>query len=53
VPFGAHGGESGCVDNLMRTFIAKGAVKGLDTSCVAKLPMTPFEIAAPKPAPAG
>lgn len=53
VPFGAHGGSTDCVDTLQRQFLAKGSVKGLDTSCLAKIPMTPFEIEAPKPAPAG
>jgi pimeloyl-ACP methyl ester carboxylesterase len=51
VPFGAHGGSTDCVETLQRTFLEKGAVKGLDTSCLAKIPMTPFEIEAPKPAP--
>jgi len=51
VPFGAHGGDTDCVEGLQRTFLEKGAVKGLDTSCLAKIPMTPFEIEAPKPAP--
>jgi pimeloyl-ACP methyl ester carboxylesterase len=50
VPYGAHGGETDCVDGLQRTFLEKGAVKGLDTSCLAKIPLTPFEIEAPKPA---
>lgn len=55
VPYGAHGGSSPCVDGLQHTFLEKGTVQGLDTSCVAKIKLEPFEIEAPKPAtsPAG
>jgi pimeloyl-ACP methyl ester carboxylesterase len=48
VPFGAHGGSSDCIENLQRELIKKGSIQGLDTSCVAKITMTPFEIEAPK-----
>jgi pimeloyl-ACP methyl ester carboxylesterase len=50
VPWGAHGGETPCVNRLQKEVIEKGAVKGLDTSCLAQIRMTPFETAAPKPA---
>jgi len=51
VPFGSHGGTTECVERLQREVLAKGAVKGIDTSCLAKIQMTSFEIEAPKPAP--
>jgi ketosteroid isomerase-like protein len=35
---------SPCVDQLMADFIARGSVKGLDTSCVDRVPQTPFQI---------
>jgi pimeloyl-ACP methyl ester carboxylesterase len=50
VPWGAHGGSTPCVDGIQKEVIEKGTVKGIDTSCLAKIPMTPFELAAPKTA---
>ncbi|HEX3526988.1 MAG TPA: alpha/beta hydrolase, partial [Thermoanaerobaculia bacterium] len=48
VPWGAHGGATPCVDGLQKEVIEKGSVKGLDTSCLAKITMQPFQTAAPK-----
>lgn len=42
---GAHVSDNDCVDALMKTFIATASVKGLDTSCVAKTKLPPFEMA--------
>jgi pimeloyl-ACP methyl ester carboxylesterase len=51
VPWGAHGGETTpCVNRLQKEAIEKGAVKGLDTSCLAQIRMTPFQTEPPKPA---
>jgi pimeloyl-ACP methyl ester carboxylesterase len=47
VPYGAHGGSTPCVDGLQLKLIQTGSVKGLDTSCLAKIKMTPFETKAP------
>jgi len=46
VPWGAHGGETDCVDGLQKEVLKKGTVKGIDTSCVAKIGMQPFETVA-------
>jgi pimeloyl-ACP methyl ester carboxylesterase len=47
VPFGAHGGETACVNKLEKGVIEKGAVRGLDTSCLKAIKLTPFQTAAP------
>jgi pimeloyl-ACP methyl ester carboxylesterase/ketosteroid isomerase-like protein len=39
----SYTGFTRCIDNLMAEFINRGSVKGLDTSCVADLPQTPFQ----------
>jgi pimeloyl-ACP methyl ester carboxylesterase len=47
VRYGSHGYSSKlspCVDQLMADFIARGAVKGLDASCIDRIPQTPFQI---------
>lgn len=51
VPYGAHDDETPCIEDLEKRFIEHGAVHGLDTSCLAKLERTPFEIEAPRPHP--
>jgi len=48
VPWGAHGGDTACVDGLQKEVIEKGSVKGIDTSCLAKIEMQLFQTAAPK-----
>ena len=35
VPRGGHGGGGDCIENLIRNFIDRASVQGLDTSCVA------------------
>jgi len=42
---GAHVSDNDCVDALMKRFLATASVKGLDTSCVAKTKLPPFEMA--------
>lgn len=37
IPGGSHGGGGECVDGLMRDFIERGSVEGLDVSCVEKV----------------
>lgn len=37
VPRGGHGGRGGCIENLIRDFIDRASVQGLDTSCVADI----------------
>ncbi|HEX6903744.1 MAG TPA: alpha/beta fold hydrolase [Thermoanaerobaculia bacterium] len=37
VPRGSHGGDSECIANLVRDFIDRASVKGLDSSCVANI----------------
>lgn len=49
VRHGSHGYStnlSPCIDQLMADFISRGSVKGLDTSCIARIPQTPFQIPA-------
>jgi pimeloyl-ACP methyl ester carboxylesterase len=45
--YGSHGYStnlSPCVDQLMADFIARGGVKGLDASCIDRIPQTPFQV---------
>jgi len=37
VPRGGHGGRGDCIENLIRDFIDRASVQGLDTSCVADI----------------
>lgn len=37
VPRGGHGGRGDCIENLIRDFIERASVQGLDTSCVAHI----------------
>jgi len=37
VPGGGHGGGGACIDNLLRDFLDRASVQGLDTSCVASI----------------
>jgi pimeloyl-ACP methyl ester carboxylesterase len=37
VPRGGHGGGGDCIENLIRDFIDRASVQGLDTSCVADI----------------
>ncbi|MGH9769176.1 MAG: alpha/beta fold hydrolase, partial [Blastocatellia bacterium] len=49
VRHGSHGYSSNfspCVDQLMADFISRGGVKGLDTSCIDRIPQTPFRVSA-------
>ena len=41
---GAHVSDNDCVAALMKTFLATASVKSLDTSCVAKTKLPPFEM---------
>ena len=40
----SYAGLSPCVDKIMAAFIEKGAVKGLDTSCINQIRRLPFVI---------
>lgn len=42
VPHGSHGGAGDCTDNLIRAFIDRGSVQGLDASCVKQAPPAAF-----------
>lgn len=48
VPFGSHGGGDPCTDKIQEDFIVKGSGEGLDTSCVKRIAMTPFELEKPQ-----
>ena len=41
---GAHGVFGRCTDNIMQEFLTKGSVKGIDTSCVQTMTLSPFKI---------
>ena len=41
---GAHGVFGRCTDSIMREFLTKGSVKGIDTSCVKSVRLPPFRI---------
>ena len=42
VPGGAHDNSGPCVERLMHDFLERASVRGLDTSCVAKIDHPPF-----------
>jgi pimeloyl-ACP methyl ester carboxylesterase len=42
VPRGSHGGAGECTEQMIRQFLDTASVKGLDTSCLQKLPPTKF-----------
>jgi pimeloyl-ACP methyl ester carboxylesterase len=42
VPHGSHGGAGECTDQMIRQFLDTASVKGIDTSCLQKLPPTKF-----------
>ncbi|HTG34496.1 MAG TPA: alpha/beta fold hydrolase [Thermoanaerobaculia bacterium] len=48
IPWGSHGGEEPCRNQLTVSFIEKGSGDGLDLSCVGKIQMTPFVLEPPK-----
>lgn len=52
VPHGGHGfgGLNGveCIDNLITSFIERGTVKGLDTSCVSSIVRKGFQLKLPQ-----
>ena len=41
---GAHGVFGSCTDNIMQEFLTRGSVKGIDTSCVQTMTLSPFKI---------
>jgi len=44
VPGGGHGAIAyGCVQALVAQFVAAASVRGLDTACVRRVPLPPFE----------
>jgi pimeloyl-ACP methyl ester carboxylesterase len=42
VPRGTHGDAGECTDAMIRQFLDTASVKGIDTSCLQKLPATKF-----------
>ena len=42
VPGGAHGNFDACLERLIHEFLERASVRGLDTSCVAKIEHPPF-----------
>ena len=45
--YGSHGYSTNflpCVDQLMADFIARGGIKGLDISCIDRIPQIPFQV---------
>lgn len=47
VPHNGHGSEGPCVDGIIRRFVERASVKGLDVACVAKNPPPHFVVKAP------
>jgi pimeloyl-ACP methyl ester carboxylesterase len=41
---GAHGVYGSCTTGIMKAFLSKGSVKGIDTSCVQTMTLLPFRI---------
>jgi pimeloyl-ACP methyl ester carboxylesterase len=48
IPWGSHGGEEPCRNQLAVSFIEKGSGDGLDLSCVDKIRMMPFALERPQ-----
>jgi pimeloyl-ACP methyl ester carboxylesterase len=48
VPYQGHGIEVDCPVDIAQTFIDRGTLKGLDTSCLAQIKPTPFVLEWPK-----
>lgn len=48
VPYQGHGIEVDCPVDIAQTFIDRGTLKGLDTSCIAQVKPTPFVVEPPK-----
>lgn len=46
VPHQGHGSDSDCTGAIVQKFLDQGSVKGLDLSCLAKLPAATFALAA-------
>lgn len=42
IPFGSHLNPWTCIDEVRRQLIEKGAVQGIDTSCMGKIERPPF-----------
>ncbi|HEX6864426.1 MAG TPA: alpha/beta hydrolase, partial [Thermoanaerobaculia bacterium] len=49
IPYGGHSGHDPCVDEVEIQLVQKGTTKGLDISCVAKIPLEPFLLELPRP----
>lgn len=45
---GAHGVGGECITKIIKEFLDKGTVKGIDTSCVKTVKMPPFALPLPK-----
>ncbi|HVT15578.1 MAG TPA: alpha/beta hydrolase [Thermoanaerobaculia bacterium] len=45
MPHGAHGADGPCADRIVRDFLDRASVKGLDTSCLTTPPPTRFVLA--------
>ncbi len=41
---GAHGVSGPCIDSIVRAFLERASVEGLDTSCVESMTLPPFEL---------
>ncbi|MES1241511.1 MAG: alpha/beta fold hydrolase [Acidobacteriota bacterium] len=52
VPFQGHGIAVDCPVDIAQTFIDRGSLKGLDTSCLAQIKPTPFVLEPPHEQPA-
>jgi len=47
VPHSGHGSGAPCVEGIVRRFVERASVRGLDVSCVAKTPPPRFVVKAP------
>ncbi len=47
VPHSGHGSDAPCVEGIVRRFVERASVRGLDVSCVAKTPPPRFVVKAP------
>ncbi|HXO28669.1 MAG TPA: alpha/beta hydrolase, partial [Thermoanaerobaculia bacterium] len=47
VPHSGHGSDEPCVESIVRRFVERASVRGLDVSCVTKTPPPRFAVKAP------
>ncbi|HBL27429.1 MAG TPA: alpha/beta hydrolase [Acidobacteria bacterium] len=48
IPRGGHYGNGPCPGEIIRQFLRRGSIEGLDTSCLSEIPPRPFALTVPE-----